>query len=113
MQIAIFDIVIKHGETYCQDAVFRDKKTKEPLDLTGITAKAQVRPSEGSATLIADLICDVYPEEGRVQLSLPDTVTAAIDPGFYTWDLKMTDTASGMIAYDIEGKFIVKGSTTK
>ena len=62
MHIAHYDIIIKRGETLSQDAVFRDKATKEPLTLTGITAQAQVRPSEESETLITNLTCDVFPE---------------------------------------------------
>lgn len=112
MHIAHFDIIIKRGETLSQDALFRDKVTKEPQNITGFTARAQVRPSEDSKELITEMYCDIFPEEGRVQLSLPGTITETIKPGFYTWDLKMTDTVAGGVAYDIEGNFIVKGRTT-
>jgi hypothetical protein len=113
MQIARYDIIIKRGETYCQDAVFRDKVTKEPLDLTGLKASAEVRPSEESDTLIGVIYCDVFPEDGYMQLSMPKNKTAEIEPGFYTWDMKMKDEETGNIAYEIEGNFIVKGRTTK
>ena len=112
MHIARYDIIIKRGETYCQDAVFRDKATKEPLDLTGLKGEAQVRPSEESDTLIAEIYCDIFPEDGYMQLSLDKTKTAEIEPGFYTWDMKLTDEATDNVAYEIEGNFIVKGRST-
>lgn len=113
MHIAHYDIIVKRGESYVQDALFRDKTTKDPLDLSGIKAYAEVRPSEESETLTAEIYCDVFPADGIIHMTLSKDKTAEIDPGFYTWDMKLTDEVTGNVAYEIEGNFIVKGRTTE
>lgn len=106
------DLTCYKGQTYSQNIRFTYKSTGEPIPLDGITAKAQIRPSQNSAILTEDLTCVVYPSEGKVSLSLTQEQTASIPKGFYAWDLKMTD-ASGDVAYYIEGKFIVTGRVTE
>lgn len=106
------DLTLWKGQTYSQNIWFTYETTKQPIPLDGITAKAEIRPSYNSKVLIATLICTVYANEGKVNLALDAETTAAIAPGIYAWDLKMTD-QSGQVAYYIEGKFIVDGRVTE
>ena len=106
------DLTLYKGQTYSQNITFKYKATGQPIPLDGITAAAQIRPEPNSAQLIAAMACTVYPSEGLVNLALDTEITAAIIPGCYAWDLKLTD-GSGKIAYYIEGKFIVRGRVTE
>ena len=106
------DLTCYKGQTYSQNIYFRYKETHQPIPLDGISAEAQIRPSQNSPILTADLICTVYASEGKVNLSLPPETTAEIPNGFYEWDLKMTD-ESGDVAYYVKGKYVVTGRVTE
>ena len=97
------------GQTYSQSGYF--KENGQPIDLTGLTARAQIRPLENDEELIADFDVSVVGSEGKVTLRLSDEVTAEICPGAYFWDLRMED-QQGEVAYYIKGKFIVSGRVT-
>ena len=105
------DLTCYKGQTYDQNIFFRYKKTKAPVDLSGISAKAQVRPSPNSAYLTTSIHCTVYAEEGKINLALDADESALLKPGFYAWDLQMTDD-TGVVVYSIEGQFIVTGRVT-
>ena len=105
------DLTLYKGQSFSQPIVFKYKKTKEPVPLTGITAKAEIRPSFNSEILIAEFDIAMTPAEGRVVLSLDPETSASIADGFYEWDLKMTD-ENDDVAYYVRGQFIVTGRVT-
>ena len=98
------------GQTYSQNCFF--KQGGQPIDLTGITARAQIRPLENDEELIAAFDVTVEGSAGKVSLRLSDEVTAAICPGVYFWDLRMVD-GQGEVGYYVKGKFIVSGRVTE
>lgn len=103
------DLTCYKGQTYSQDMFFKQDNKVYPL--TGITAKAQIRPSENSTILTAELDCTVSAEEGKLNLALDAETTAALNPGTYAWDLKATD-ENDEIRYWVKGHFIVEGRVT-
>lgn len=84
----------------------------QPLDLSGMVAKAQIRPTENNAILTAEINCSIYEGEGKMVLSLSSDDTAKITPGTYCYDVQVTDD-SGDVTYYIYGKFIMKGRVTR
>lgn len=105
------DLTLYKGQTFRQGMKIKNAKTKLPVDLTGITAKSEIRPSENSAILTATFDVTVYPEHGRIVLALDPETSGAMDPGFYHWDLKLLDSNED-VAYWIAGQFIVIGRVT-
>lgn len=62
------------------------------LDLTGCTPKAQIRSSVSSPTVVAEITCTISDQVtlmGGVYCRLEDTVTDALTPGTYVWDLEI------------------------
>ena len=98
------------GQTYQQNFYF--KQNKQPIDLTGITFRSQIRPEENSPTLTAEFAVAVIWEEGKVSLNLTDAQTAAIRDGVYFWDMKAVD-GNDIVKYWVRGKFIVSGRVTE
>lgn len=103
------DLTCYKGQTYRQNLYF--KQNGEVYPLTGITAKAEIRPRENSTNLIAEFSITVAEEEGRITLFLDAPTTASIAPGFYYYDLKAVN-ESEEVQYWIKGKFIVTGRVT-
>ena len=64
----------------------------EAKDLSGQTFTAQVRPAPGSDTLTATFSVDATDAAtGVLVVSLANSVTDAIPPGEYAWDLRGVD----------------------
>ena len=103
------DLQCYKGQTFIQPILF--ERSKHPWPLSGLAAKAQIRPSENSTKLIAEMTATVYDADGLIELYLNSGQTAAIEPGFYTWDLKTTNEHGDVIPW-LYGQFIVTGRTT-
>jgi hypothetical protein len=70
----------------------------DPVDLTGYTARAEVRPTISSDTLTLDLAPTIpTPANGVISVSIADEVTATIEPGAYVWGLVLETPAGGVI----------------
>ena len=97
------------GQTYEQNFYF--KQNGQPIDLTGITFRSQIRPEDNSETLTTEFDVIVEGEAGKVSLNLTDAQTAAFRDGVYFWDLKAVD-GDNIVKYWVRGKFIVSGRVT-
>lgn len=97
------DFKVKRGETFSKDIYF--KVNDETYDLTGYSAKSQIRPSVESNVLIKEIDCTVYPEEGKVNLQLTKEDTYSIPAGSYYYDLCLTINDTNI--YYLEGRFTI------
>ena len=104
------DLDCYRGQTWEQSLYIT--KNKQPVDLTGLTVKAEVRPAENSPTLTAAMVCTVDGPEGKITMAMPASVTAQILPNVYRYDLKVVDT-NDKVQYYVKGKFIVEGHVTE
>ena len=104
------DLTIYKGQFWKKDAWFKEDGVI--MDLTGVTAEAQIRPEENSEDLIADITCEIDSAEGHLAMSLSAAQTAAIPPGVYYWDLKMTDTED-LPDYPLFGRVHIIGRVTE
>lgn len=98
------------GQTYQQNLYFTQRK--QPIDLTGLTFKSQIRPEDNSPTLTAEFAVIMDGPAGKISLNLTDAQTAAIRDSVYFWDLKAVD-GSDIVKYWVRGKFIVSGRVTE
>lgn len=73
-------------------------ETGDPVDLTGYSARAEVRPTVSSEEVTLDLAPTIpTPANGIISVSISDEVTAAIEPGAYVWGLVLETPAGGVI----------------
>jgi hypothetical protein len=85
--------------------------TGNVLNLTGYTAAAQMRKTYTSTNASATFSTVVSAPDGKVTLLLTDTVTGALEPGRYVYD--MTVTSGSTTTRVIEGQAIVTPSVTR
>ena len=107
---ARYDLTIYKGSTYRKTAWF--KRNKAAIDLTGYTAKAQIRPSVNSKTLISEFSVEIVPAQGALTLCLQADETEILNPGTYEWDLQLID-PYGNVYYYLYGKTNVIGRVTE
>jgi hypothetical protein len=101
-----YDIMVRKGANFklniaCQN----DDKT--PKDLTGYTAKAQVRATKTSATALMDAstangFITINAPGGIVQINVPQATTEVMVWTSGVWDLEITS-AGGEISRIVEG----------
>lgn len=103
------DLECYRGQSWSQNLYFT--RNKSPINLSGITARAQIRPAENADALAAEMVCTVSAYEGKISLYLPASITADMLPKTYLYDLKCVD-KSGSVTYYVYGKFVVKGRVT-
>ncbi len=84
------------------------------LNLAGYTAAAQIRKTYESSTLSATFTTAISSPttDGQVTLSLTDTITKALSPGRYVYDLIVTD-GSSISTRVVEGQAIVTPGVTR
>ena len=70
----------------------------DAVNLTGYTARAEVRPTISSSTITLNLAPTIpTPADGIISVSIADEVTALIEPGAYVWGLVLVTPAGGVI----------------
>ena len=81
-------MTIKRGVSFILTITVRDAN-EDPIDLTGATARAEVRSRAAkAATLILDLAPTISDATGGViSINVPPAQTADLEPGVGKWDL--------------------------
>ena len=95
MASARVNLIIEQGVTWSQSFTWKVGDPLVIVDLTGFTARMQIRPSRCSSTIVADIGTAnggivIDPLAGRFDVSMSSDVTGAIDGGLYVYDLEAT-----------------------
>lgn len=106
---ATSNITIDQGATFVK--AYRWKVDGVAVDLTGYTAKMQVRKKASATSEVlleassANGRVTITALEGRVAIKIPDEITAALDFSEAVWDLELTSPAGDV-------KRLVQGTVT-
>lgn len=104
------------GKTF--EKVFYLKDSQDNIiNLSGYTARMQVRPTLESETVTIELTTensriDINGDDGSVTLYIADEDTEGIEAGTYKYDLELIS-AGGRVYCPIYGSFKVKGEVTR
>ena len=82
------------------------------LDLTGYSASAKIRKTYGSSTKVDFATSTGTPSQGKVNMSLTDAQTSALESGRYVYDLNITS-GSGVTTRVVEGQAIITPGVTR
>jgi hypothetical protein len=110
---AKFNLVCEQATTF--NFQFQIKNDSTPWNLTGYTGTMTVRPFTGSTTttLVASTANSRMTFEalnGRIIVTVNSTLTGAITPSRYVYDLVLDSGAE--VTRILEGKFIVTAAVT-
>jgi hypothetical protein len=80
---ATYDLVIYQGSDFNQQVTFLQEEDGDPVDLTNITFRMQIRPTRGSPNILADLTSEngkitQVDTTGVIVLKLTSVETASI-----------------------------------
>jgi hypothetical protein len=108
------NITIKRGDDYSHliTIATRSGSTVSPVDITGRTYTAQLRKALSQTVPDATFTCVVTDgPNGKVTMSMSHTITAALDPGCYYWDIQQD--AGGVLNTFLGGKADVVTDATR
>lgn len=94
MAAAYQELFLEQGTTFTTNITL-DDVDGVPFDLTGVTAKSQIRKSYYSSNTTAEFAVNINsPQTGVILLSLDAPTTANIAAGRYVYDVAIRDTAN-------------------
>lgn len=110
-----YDLCIPQGATFSR--VIKWKADGTLVNLTGYTARAQIRPTAASATTTLSLTTEngriaLGGSAGTITLSISATDTAAIAAGRYVYDLELVS-AGGIVTRLLQGVVMVSANVTR
>ncbi len=116
MPAAPYDIFIEQGTTWSLPLVWKDE-TGALKNLTGYTARMQIRATAASGTTLADLTdangkITLGGAAGTITLTLTPTDTSAIPPGTYVYDLELV-AGGGVVTRLLKGGVTVDAEVTR
>lgn len=115
MEPVKYTFVCKQGTTFQKQLRFRDVH-ESILDLTGYTARMQVRETVESADTLLDLTTgdgiEIDEAHGLVILEISDAVTSDLPIGVWKYDLEL-ETADNIVYCPLYGSFKVTAEVTR
>jgi hypothetical protein len=111
MSAGTFNDIIDQGSTYQTLLVF--EVNKEPIDLTGYTARMYARTVDESFEVdLSDKVTFPDPEEGQILISIPADETVDYPAGqTLVYDLEI-ESAGGQVTRLIQGRLTVSQEVT-
>lgn len=105
------DIFIDQGSTYASTIDVLDPNGL-PFDLSGYSARGQIRKTYASANAI-DFTTNINdPESGKVNISLSATQTRVMKSGRYVYDVEIYNSGGNVIRIR-EGQVEISPATTR
>ena len=105
------NIVIDQGTDF--SAVIDVKNSNGTVkNLTGFTASAQMRKNYAQSTPSGTFVCTDNDTGGQITLAMSNTVTGALEPGRYLYDVEIADSTPN-ITRVVEGTVTVTPGMTR
>ena len=108
-----YNILIQQGSDYIQKITVKESVSQLAVDITGCTIRGQVRVNIEDTTPAASFVAVLTdPTNGEFQISLSNTVTAALDfeTGYYDVEIVYP---SGVVDRLLQGKAVLSKEVTR
>ena len=84
------------------------------VDLTGFSGRSQMRVKPSSASITGTFVVSIVnAAEGTMSMTMSNSVTAALTPGKYFWDLEIFTASDAVVTKLLTGIVTVKAEVTK
>lgn len=112
------NLAIDQGSDWAKHLVWLDDQTPaQPINLTGFTARMQIRANAEAADTLAELTTEdgritLGGVAGTIDLSLPHAVTDLLPKGKWVYDLELVS-AGGLVTRLVQGSVKVSRNVTR
>lgn len=107
----VANITIDQGSVF-DSTIDVEDVNGNPADITGYSARGQIRKTYASSTAVDFSASVTNPSEGKLKISLTGTQTGAMKPGRYVYDVEVLS-SSGAITRVVEGQVEVMPRVTR
>jgi hypothetical protein len=112
MSAARYDLVIDQGSDFAIE--FTVSETGVVKNLTGYSARAQLRPSKGSSTLSATFTCTIpTPTNGKINMSLGNSSSTGLTAGRFHYDLEIYTSGNSAVSRLLHGEVTLTQEVTR
>jgi hypothetical protein len=112
MSAARYNLVIDQGSDFAVQFAVAESGT--PKDLTGYSARAQLRPSKTSSSLSATFTCTIpSPTDGTIYMSMNNSISAGLGAGTYFYDLEIYTTNDLLVTRLLNGDVSLTQEVTR
>ena len=116
MRAGTHTLTVDQGTDWSETFTLRSKATGTPIDLTGYTARMQVRRDYDAPATLVELSTGngrivLGDEDGTVTLSLSASVTAGIARSG-VWDIELVS-SDGIVYRPLRGDFVLRREVTR
>lgn len=115
MAAGLYNILIEQGATFIRTLVWRDSDGNL-IDVTGFTARMQIRSKQSSSTVILEVTSDDYitvgDTDGEIYIEIPASVTEDLDFTRAVYDLEMIS-SGGIVTRLIQGDITLSKEVTR
>lgn len=112
MTAANHNLTIDQGSDFAIDLVVKDDDVVK--NLTGYSARAQMRITKSAAAVAATFTCTITgATDGALKMELPNATSSAIAAGKYYYDLELYTTNDTIVQRLIQGTVILTPEVTR
>jgi hypothetical protein len=112
MSAAEYDLIVDQGSDFAVE--FTLKEDGSLKDLTGYSARAQMRKVKTASDIAASFTCTIAtPTNGVVKMELANSVTKALAAGRYFYDLEIHTASDAIVTRIMQGEVEVTQEVTR
>lgn len=112
MTAATYNLTIDQGSDFALDLVVNESGAVK--DLTGYSARAQMRSTKGASTVSATFTCTIISAAaGTLKMQLINSASSAISAGKYYYDLEIFTSGDVIVSRLMQGTVILTPEVTR
>ena len=112
MSAGRYNIIIDQGSDF--SVLFTITEDGSAKNLTGFSARAQMRTTKGAASVSATFTCVVTSaSEGKLTMSLPAATSSALTAGRYFYDLEIFTSGDAAVTRLMQGEVDLTQEVTR
>jgi hypothetical protein len=113
MSAALYNPVIDQGSDWAIQIVVKDDNDVVQ-DLTGYSARSQMRRTKNSDTVAGSFSCTIpVPENGTIHVQLPNATSSAMTAGYYKYDLEIFTAGDAVVDTLLYGTVNLRREVTR
>jgi len=113
MTAATYNLTIDQGSDFAIDLLIKEVGVVK--DLSGYSARAQMRTTRLSETVAGTFTCTVLipATDGKVKMQLPNAESSAMTAGRYYYDLEIHTSGNAVVRRLIQGEVTINPEVTR
>ena len=112
MSAGRYNIIIDQGSDF--SVLFTITEDGSAKNLTGFSARAQMRTTKGASSVSATFTCTITSaSEGKLTMSLPAATSSALTAGRYFYDLEIFTSSDATVTRLMQGEVDLTQEVTR